>query len=59
MSTLQIESIQFRMAGTAAWRRGLASKYKDDLRNGRAAERLDALARADANEVTKDVQCRN
>jgi len=51
---LVLETIQFRLGRTADWRRGLAQKYPNDLRNMRAAERLDALAKADGRDVAAD-----
>jgi hypothetical protein len=49
-----IEAIQFRIARTADWRRSLAADYPDDDRNGRAATRLDQLAKADPRGVSTE-----
>jgi hypothetical protein len=51
---LSVEAIQFRLARTAVWRRSLAAKYPTDLRNIRAAERLDELAEADPRKISAD-----
>jgi hypothetical protein len=52
---LAIESVQFRIGSTAAWRRGLAARYPDDPRNIRAAATLGYIARSDAKAVSPAV----
>jgi hypothetical protein len=51
---LSLETIQYKLASTAGWRRGLAEKYADDQRNKRAAETLCRLAQADGREVSPE-----
>jgi hypothetical protein len=48
---LIFDTITTRLAQTAQWRRGLASKYPGDPRNQRAAARLDELSQADGREI--------
>jgi hypothetical protein len=48
---LVFDTITTRLAQTAHWRRGLASKYPDDPRNARAAARLDEFSQGDGREI--------
>jgi hypothetical protein len=49
-----IDSLTGSLKRTATWRRSLQSKYPNDPRNGRAAERLNQLA-IEANDLTDEV----
>ena len=53
--TLHLESLQPRIAQTAAWRRNMALSFPHDGRNATAAGRLDDFAIADCTEVSSTV----
>jgi hypothetical protein len=46
-----VDSLSSSLARSANWQRALHTKYPNDPRNGRAAERLDQLAN-EANELS-------
>jgi hypothetical protein len=48
------EAITARLASTAVWRRSMATKFPDDMRNGPAAVWLEKLAAADCDDVLPD-----
>src|SRR3954452_24216017 len=54
MSDLFQTAVLARIGCTAAWRRTMAEKYKDDPRNTRAADRLEELSTASAESVSRD-----
>ena len=52
MNDLFQTAILARIGCTAVWRRTMAEKYKNDLRNTGAADRLDELSTASAASVS-------
>jgi hypothetical protein len=48
---LFLSTVTDRLVQTAQWRKGVASKWPDDVRNGRAAARLTQLVRSDGREI--------
>lgn len=51
---LQLDSLTYSLARTAAWRRSLVLKYEDP-RNERAATQLEELAKANVHGVDPEV----